>query len=48
MTIVVEMLFLKDRGKGLVVYTLSIMFGVVVGPNFTGFIVEEAPWSVQF
>ena len=45
---VVELFFLHQRGKVLTALNLSFLFGVVMGPTYSGFIVGSAPWPVQF
>jgi len=45
---IVELYFLHQRGKALTVLNLSFLFGVVVGPTLSGFIVGSASWTVQF
>jgi hypothetical protein len=47
-TTVVETFFLHDRGKALGAYVVSVLFGVAAGPTFSGFIVQNADWPVQF
>jgi MFS family permease len=42
------MFFLHDRGKALGVYVICTFFGIVIGPTFSGFIVQSADWTVQF
>ena len=45
---VVALFFLHQRGKVLTALNLSFLFGVVMGPTYSGFIVDSAPWPVQF
>ena len=45
----IELFFLHQRGKVLAVFNLTVLFGVVMGPTFSGFILCcGAPWPVQF
>ena len=44
----VDIFFLHQRGKALTVLNLSFLFGVVMGPIFSGFIVGNTTWTVQF
>ena len=44
----IDIYFLHQRGKAFTVLNLSFLSGVVIGPTFSGFIVELAPWPVQF
>jgi hypothetical protein len=46
--IVMEMFYLHHRGKALGIYIMCTVLGVAVGPTFSGFIVENADWPVQF
>ncbi|KAJ5784348.1 uncharacterized protein N7503_009560 [Penicillium pulvis] len=46
--IVLDLFFLHQRGKAFAVYGVCTLFGVQFGPTLSGFIVEYAPWSVQF
>ncbi|MCJ1447688.1 MAG: hypothetical protein MMC23_008199 [Stictis urceolatum] len=46
--VMVDTFFLHQRGKALTVLNLSFLFGVVIGPTFSGFIVQSAPWPVQY
>ena len=46
--VMVDKFFLHQRGKALTVLNLSFLFGVVIGPTFSGFIVQSAPWPVQY
>ncbi|KAL8787507.1 MAG: hypothetical protein Q9213_002165 [Squamulea squamosa] len=45
---ILDLFFLHQRGRGLTVLNLSFLGGVVVGPTLSGFIVGNAPWTVQF
>lgn len=45
---VLDMFFLHQRGKAFTCYTLSTLFGTQVGPTFSGFIAEYAPWPIQY
>ena len=45
---VVALFFLHQRGGVLTALNLSFLFGVVMGPTYSGFIVDSAPWPVQF
>ena len=46
--IVLDLFFLHQRGKAFAVYAVCTIFGVQLGPTLSGFIVEYAPWPVQF
>lgn len=46
--IVLDMFFLHQRGKAFACYALCTLFGTQFGPTMSGFIVESAPWPVQF
>ncbi|KAA8646338.1 uncharacterized protein ATNIH1004_007765 [Aspergillus tanneri] len=45
---VLDMFFLHQRGKAFACYTLCTLFGTQIGATLSGFIVEYAPWPVQF
>ena len=45
---IIDLFFLHQRGKGLMVLNLSFLGGVVVGPTLSGFISDSASWPVQF
>lgn len=45
---VMDLFFLHQRGKAFAVYGVCTLFGVQFGPTLSGFIVEYAPWPVQF
>ena len=46
--VLVDIYFLHQRGKAFTALNLSFIMGTVIGPIFSGFIVQSAPWSVQF
>ena len=46
--VLVDMYFLHQRGKAFTTLNLAFLLGVVIGPTFSGFIVQSAPWPVQF
>ena len=45
---IIETFFLHDRGKCFAIYTCCILLGTVAGGTFSGFIVEDVSWTVQF
>ena len=45
---IIDMFFLHERGKGLTVFILTFLGGVVVGPTLSGLISGSASWPVQF
>ncbi|KAJ5758563.1 hypothetical protein N7520_005719 [Penicillium odoratum] len=45
---VLDLFFLHQRGKAFAVYSVCTLFGVQFGPTLSGFIVQYAPWSIQF
>jgi Major Facilitator Superfamily len=45
---ILDIFFLHQRGKAFVCYTLFTLFGTQFGPTVGGFIIENAPWPVQF
>lgn len=46
--VILDTFFLHQRGKAFACYATSTLFGPQAGPTFGGFIVESAPWPVQF
>ena len=46
--VILDTFFLHQRGKAFACYTTSTLFGPQMGPTLGGFIIESAPWSVQF
>ena len=46
--VLVDIYFLHQRGKAFTALNLSFLLGVVIGPTFSGFIVQSASWPVQF
>lgn len=46
--LIVEMFFLHDRGKCFVLYTGSILLGLVASTTISGFVAQSASWTVQF
>ena len=45
---IIDFFFLYQRGKGLMVSSLSFLGGAVVGPILSGFVSGSVSWSVQF
>jgi hypothetical protein len=46
--IIIETFFLHDRGKCFMVYTACILLGSAAGGTLSGFIIQTAPWPIQF
>ncbi|KIW19389.1 hypothetical protein PV08_03684 [Exophiala spinifera] len=45
---IIEVFFLHDRGKCIAIYTCCVLLGTVASATFSGFIVQDASWTVQF
>jgi MFS family permease len=45
---IVEIHFLHERGRAFAVYVIAILIGSTAGPTLSGFIVQHAPWPVQY
>jgi hypothetical protein len=45
---IVELFFLHDRGKCFATYTICILLGTTASSTFSGFIIQTAPWPVQY
>jgi MFS family permease len=46
--ILLDIFFLHQRGKAFAFYTITALLGPLIGPITSGFIAENANWTVQF
>ena len=45
---ILELFYLHQRGKAFAAYAISSMFGVILAPVLSGFIIEYSSWTLQF
>ncbi|KIW33576.1 uncharacterized protein PV07_00414 [Cladophialophora immunda] len=46
--VIIETFFLHDRGKCFAIYSCLLLLGTTSGATFSGFIVQNVSWTVQF
>jgi len=46
--IILDIFFLHQRGRAFTFYSVTTLFGALVTPVISGFIVESASWTIQF